>query len=202
MTTATGEYAVNINGVSDINPYVNGNLTNISGGTWRVASNVLRPNTTCFYAYTGSSYDGGPVAASAEINATASSDDEVCFGSLDENGDGIMLMVRTTQVVVIVLDNYVVIDSAATASITFTADDLFAFSLTKGSPNSFSATQNGSPITLSASTYSQTLSNLRAVWQLKAENVGTSAMKSFAVVDGLSAVGGSSPKRLLLLGVG
>lgn len=185
-TTATGEIAVNFAVLGDSNPWTNANFTIRSGGTTRIASGVLRPNTTTFFAYTGSSYDGGAITVSAEINASAV-DDEPVLGALDGNGDGIMLMVRPTQVVVIVVDNYVVVDSAATASITLTADDLFTFTLTKGAPNSFSATQNGSPITLSASTYSLTLATLEATWEVKSENVGTAAIKSLAVVDGLSA---------------
>jgi hypothetical protein len=189
MTTATGDYAFNFNGQANENPWVETGITVRSGGTTRIASNVLRPNTTTFFAYTGGTYDGGAITVAAEVNASAV-DDEPVLGVLDGNGDGIMLMVRPTQVVVIVLDNYVVIDSAATASVTLTADDLFTFTVTKGSPNSFSATQNGTPITLSASTYAVTLATLEATWELKSENVGTAAIKSLAVVDGLSAGGG------------
>lgn len=199
MTTATGDVAVNFAVLGDANPWTDADFTVRSGGTTRVASGVLRPNLTTFFAYTGGTYDGGPITVSAEVNASASSDEPV-LGALDENGDGIMLMVQPTQVVVIVIDNYVVIDSGGTAAITLTADDLFTFTLTKGSPNTYSATHNGSPLTLSASSYSLTLATLEATWELKSENVGTSAIKSLAVVDGLSTGGGGSTGRGRLIG--
>lgn len=185
-TTATGECSVNFAALGDSNPWSNASYTVRSGGTTRIASGVLRPNTTTFFAYTGSAYDGGSISCGMEVNASAVDDETQC-GALDQNGDGIMIMVRPTQAVIVVLDNYVVIDSAATVSFTLVADDLFTFTLTKGSPNTFSATRNGSALTLSATTYSLTLATLEATWQLKSENVGTAAVKSLAVVDGLTA---------------
>lgn len=195
-TTATGECSVNYAPLGNVNPWTNASYTVSSGGTTRVASGVLRPNTTGFFYYSGTSpgYDGGSITVAAEVNASAV-DDEPVIGSVDQNGDGIMMMIRPTQVVIVVLDNYVVVDSAATATIALTADDLFTFTMTKGTPNTFSATRNGVAITLSATTYSATLATMRATWELKAENVGTAAIKSIAVVDGLSGTcggGGSS----------
>ncbi len=187
MTTATGEFAFDFSGQGDENPFVDANFTDLVA-TSRIASGVLRPNLTTILAYSGSAYDAGPITVSAEVNLTAS-DDEVLLGVLDENGDGIMLRVGTTGVIVLIYDNYAVIDSNGSATTTFTPDDLYGFTVTKGSPNSYAATKNGSPLTLSATTYSLTLSNLRAAWSLKSENVGLSAIKSLAVVDGLSSSG-------------
>lgn len=201
MTTATGEFAVNFNGAGNQNPWSNANFTVRNGGTTRIDTNVLRPNTTGFFAYTGSAYDGGSVSVSAEVNAVAD-DDEVCIGSLDQNGDGFVLRIRSLTVVVLVLDNYAVVDSFGSGAAILSADDLYAFTVTKGSPNTVAATKNGVTITLSATTYSLTLATMEAIFQLKAENVGTAAVKSLAVVDGLSAASGSPPRNLLLLGVG
>lgn len=200
MTTATGEYAFNFNGQANENPWVEAGITVRSGGTTRIDTNVLRPNTTTIFAYTGGTYDGGPVETALEVNASAV-DDECLLGALDENGDGFLLEVRPTTVFVLVLDNYVVVDSNGTASITLAADDLFTFRVVKGSPNSYSATRNGSAITLSATTYALALGTLEAVWSVKAENVGTAAAKSLAVVDGL-VVASATPRNMLLLGVG
>lgn len=194
-TTATGQCAVNFAPLSDVNPWTNASYSVSSGGTTRVASGVLRPNTTTFFYYSGASpgYSGSAITVSAEVNASAV-DDEPVIGALDENGDGFMMMIRPTQVIVLVLDNYVVIDSNGSATITLAADDLFTFTLTKGTPNSYSATRNGVAISLSATTYPLTLSTMRATWEMKAENVGTAAVKSLAVVAGLTgscSAGGS-----------
>jgi hypothetical protein len=195
MATATGEYARNFaTPEADENPFVDANFTVRSGGTARIASGLLRPNTTTFLAYSGAlSYDGGAVEVSAEVNATAD-DDEVLIGALDENGDGYLLRIRATAVIVLVYTAYAVVDSFGSAAVAFSADDLYSFRVTKGAPNTVAATRNGSAITLSASTHTHptgALGTLQAIWNLKAEDVGSAAIKSLAVVDGLVVGGGT-----------
>lgn len=186
-TTATGQCSVNYAVLGDANPWTNADYTVSSGGTTRIVSGLLRPNATGFFYYSGAapSYNGGAITVSAEVNAAAT-DDEVYLGSLDENGDGIMLEVGPTAVFVLILDNYVVIDSAGTAATTLTADDLYSFTMTKGSPNTYSATKNGVPLSLSQTSYSIALGTMRATWSLIFGNVGASAVKSLAVVAGLT----------------
>jgi hypothetical protein len=64
-------------------------------------------------------------------------------------------------------------------------NDLFRITVTKGSPNTVAVTQNGTPVTLSASTYSLTLATLEASYGIYNNNVGTGAIKSLSVSDGL-----------------
>lgn len=190
MTTATGEVAFNFATQSNENPFVDPLFT-ARVGTTQIASGLLKVNSAAsLIAYTGSTYDGGSITTAIEVNATAV-DDECLLGALDQNGDGYLLRVGPTSVIVLVYDNYAVIDSAGSATITFTANDLFTFTLTKGSPNSYSATRNGSAITLSQTTDATlTLATLESIYGGKNENVGAAAIKSFAVVDGTAS---SSP---------
>jgi hypothetical protein len=181
---ATGQYAVDFSVLADQNPWSDANFTVRSGGTTRIASGLQRPNTSTIYAYTGGTYDGTAIEVAAEINATAV-DDEVMMGALDQNGDGFLIRVQPTAVIVLVYDNYVVVDSFGSATPTWVSNDIYTFKVTKGSPNSVVAKRNGSTITLSASTYSLSLATLEAIWNLQAENVGASAVKSIAVVSGL-----------------
>lgn len=185
MSTATGEYAFDFSVQSNQNPFSNANFT-AGLGAAQISSGLLQPNSSCLYLYTGGTYDGGPVESSVEINATAATDDEALVAVLDENGDGYALEVRPAGVVILVYTAYAVVDSAGTGTITFTANDLFNFKVTKGTPNTYIAKQNGSTITLSQTTDTKTLSNLRAGFGLNDNNVGSGRIKSFAVVDGLS----------------
>lgn len=192
MATATGEFAFNFATAGDENPFVDPSFTDLLAGDAQIASGLLRQVGFQDYlmAYTGGTYDGGPVGASVEVNASGSGD-EVLVGALDENGDGFLLRIRNGQAIVLVYTAYAIVDSNGSNAITLATDDLIEFTVTKGSPNSYAATQNGSPLTLSATTYTKSLSNLRAVWGHIAGNVGASAIKSLAVTDGL-AVSGSS----------
>jgi hypothetical protein len=194
-TTATGQCAVNFAVLPDENPWVDADFTVRNGGTTRIASGLVLANTTGIFAWTGTpTYDGGAITCSMEINVTAADDESLC-GALDENGDGFLLEVSPTAVFVLVLDNYAVIDSNGTAAITFATDDLFTFTVTKGSPNSYSATRNGVAISLSATTYSLALGTLEAAWSITFGNTGVGAIKSLAIVDGLTGNcggGGSS----------
>lgn len=184
-TTATGEFAFNFATQGNENPFVDASFT-ARLGTTQIASGLLKANSAAsLIAYTGGTYDGGAVSVSLEVNATAA-DDECLLGALDQNGDGYLLRVGLTSVVVLVYDNYAVVDSAGSGTIVFVTDDLFTFTLTKGSPNSYSATQNGTPITLSQTTDTLTLATMEAVWGAKFDNAGLAAIKSLAVVDGLS----------------
>jgi hypothetical protein len=201
MTTATGEFAFNFATHGNENPFVDANFTDLLAGDAQVNGGVLIQTGFAHYlmAYTAGTYDGGPVTVSAEVNATAS-DDEVLLGVLDENGDGFVLEVSPTGVFVLVYTAYAVTDSAGTAAITFTADDLFTFAVTKGSPNTYAATQNGTPITLSQSSEAKTLSNLRGAWGFNVGNVGAGSIKSLAVVDGLTVGGGGTGRGRLVGG--
>jgi hypothetical protein len=186
MTTATGQVAVNFVGTTDENPWVDSNFTVRSGGTTRIEGDLLKPNAgTGYFAYTGGSYSGDTIVVSAEVHSVGSFD-ECYIGALDENGDGIMLWVSLTNVFVVIIDNYTEVDSAGSASNTFVADDLFEISITKGTPNTYSVKKNGTPLSISASSYAKTLSNLEATWSLVNGNVGASSFKSIAVVSGLS----------------
>jgi hypothetical protein len=187
MTTATGQYAINFGTpLADQNPWVDAAWTKRSGGTDKIASGLLRPNTTAFYSYTGAAYSGSSITIGVEVNAAAT-DDEVVGYITDSSGNGFGIQIAPTIVVVTVLTAWVVTDSVGTASITLGTNDLFTFQVTKGTPNTVAVTRNGSTLTLSTSTYSLSLPNpLEGGLCPKAENVGLSAIKSFAIVSGLS----------------
>jgi hypothetical protein len=188
MTTATGEYAFNFAAQANQSPFTNANFTDLLAGHAQISSGLLRQLSFADYlvGYTGGTYDGGPITVSAEIDATGDGD-EVLLGALDQSGDGLLLRVGPSSVAVLVYTGFAVVDSAGTGSATLSASDLYAFTVTKGSPNTYSATRNGAPITLSQSSEAKSLGTLRAVWGHIAGNVGASAIKSIAVVDGLSA---------------
>jgi len=190
-TTATGEFAFNFATQGNENPFVDASFTDRLASDAQISGGLLTQVGFAHYlvAYTGGTYDGGSITASVEVDATAV-DDEVLVGALDENGDGFMLEISPTAVFVLVYTAYAVVDSVGTASITFTADDLFEFTLTKGSPNTYSATQNGTPITLSQSSEAKTLGTMEAVWGFNVGNAGLGTIQSLAVVDGLSVGGG------------
>jgi len=195
MSTATGQYAFNFNGQSDQNPFSNANFTAVlSPGTGQILSNLFQHDSGfnhAIYAYNGTSgaYAGTPVTSKFEVHASGVGDSAV-GGCLDENKTGFLLEINGTAYRITYYLTGTQNDIVTSGTLgSFTADDLFEITVTKGSPNTLSCKQNGSTITLTTSTYTATLSNMTAVFGLFPDNTGATSVKSFAV-DGLS--GGSA----------
>lgn len=92
MTTATGDYAIDWSGVSDVNPYTNAGWTAEGPGGFTIQSGSLRPiaaDGRNFFAYTGAAVSGDVYSAKMEVNhASASGLDQNGPAILDTSGNG------------------------------------------------------------------------------------------------------------------
>lgn len=193
MTTATGQFAIDYSGVGDVNPYTNANLTQGATNSQVTSGLLVHVSfTNSIYMYNGTMSGAGVATSKVEAHASGG-DDGVRLYVLDENNDGFVADIDGTAVIIPYFDNGAQTDVAATATLgSFTADDLFVFTVTKGTPNSFTLTQNGSGVTLSASTYSATLGTIKPGFGLQVNNSGACSIKSIAF-DGLAAGGSGNP---------
>jgi hypothetical protein len=189
MTTASGQFAYAFSGSQ--NPFSNANFTDLNGTSQLVASGYLTDKTgvLALMAYNGNSgaYDGSDVTAIAEVNFCGTSD-SIKLGCLDESGNGYIVTLYYWAAYA----QSTLVDGSTLGS--FTADDLFAVTVTKGSPNHILVTQNGADtVGFSPHTHTQAgLGNMRAVFGQLPNNLGNEKIKSVAV-NGISVGGSIAP---------